>query len=246
MDENYDAFDDYVVLFDLNENMISYKYMHSYRVVHQAEEICRSINTDTVERDLASNIALLHDIARFKQWKEFKTYDDSKSFDHGDEGVKLLFDEGLIDRFVIDKDDYEVVKKAIRNHNKYKIEDGLNERELMHVKIIRDADKIDILYAFSTNRLLELEEDDKEMISDEVHDEFMKHLPIVRKSVKNKNDRILMLASLVYDLNYEYSASRIKKEKYLEKMYSHLMNKKLFKPYFDEAIKYLKGAKYEQ
>ena len=110
MDENYDAFDDYVMGFDINEDMISYKYMHSYRVVHQAEEICRSINTDTVERDLSSNIALLHDIARFKQWTEYKTFDDSKSFDHGDEGVKILFDEGLIDRFIIDKSDYEVVK----------------------------------------------------------------------------------------------------------------------------------------
>jgi len=152
MDENFDAFNDYVMNFDLNEKMIEYKFNHSYRVLHQAEEICRSINTDTVERDLASNIALLHDIARFKQWTEYKTFDDFISFDHGDEGVKILFDEGLIKNFIIDKNDYDVIKKSIRNHNKYTIEEGLNERELLHSKIIRDADKIDILYAFSTNR----------------------------------------------------------------------------------------------
>ena len=246
MDENFDAFDDYVMGFDLNEKMIAYKYNHSDRVVHQSEEICRSINTDTIERDLASNIALLHDIARFKQWTEYETFDDNKSFDHGDEGVKILFDEGLIKNFIIDKNDYDVVKKAIANHNKYSIESGLEKRELLHSKIIRDDDKIDILYAFSINRLLEVKEEDSDEITEEASDEFMKHLPILRKNVKNTNDRVLMLVSMVYDLHFKYSADRIKNEKYIEKLYAHVKNKKLFKPYFDEAIKYLKGAKYEQ
>ncbi len=246
MDENYDAFDDYAMTFDMNEDMIKYKYNHSYRVVHQAEEICRSINTDNVERDLASLIALLHDIARFRQWTNYKTFDDFKSFDHGDEGVKILFDEGMIKNFIVDKDDIEVLKKAIRNHNKLSIEDGLNDRELLHAKIIRDADKIDILYAFSTNRLLSLSEDENEGVSDEVREEFFKHIPVVKKNVKNKNDRTLLLMSLVYDLNFQYSLDRIKNEKYIERMYEHLKNKRLFKPYVDELVKFMKGAKYEQ
>ena len=98
MNENFDAFDAFAFKYDMNEDMIKYKYNHSYRVVHQAEEICRSLELDTIERDLASNIALLHDIARFRQWTEYKTFEDSKSFDHGAEGVKILFDEGLIKR----------------------------------------------------------------------------------------------------------------------------------------------------
>ena len=58
MNENHDAFDNYVMKFDMNERMIAYKYNHSYRVVHQAEEICRSLDLDTYERDIASLIAL--------------------------------------------------------------------------------------------------------------------------------------------------------------------------------------------
>ena len=243
MDENYDAFDDYVMGFDINEDMISYKYMHSYRVVHQAEEICRSINTDTVERDLSSNIALLHDIARFKQWTEYKTFDDSKSFDHGDEGVKILFEEGLINKFIIDKEDYDVVKKAISNHNKFSIDfSKLTEREALHSKIVRDADKLDILYAFSTNRLLEVEEDDSE-INENVSEEFFAHRQVIKADVKSKNDRIIMLMGLVFDLNYDYSKERVLNEGYIKKLYDHLQNKKMFKPYLDEINKYLKGDK---
>ena len=41
-------------------------------------------------------------------------------------------------------DQYDnIIKKAIYNHNKYKIEENLNDVELLHRKIIRDADKLD-------------------------------------------------------------------------------------------------------
>ena len=91
MNENFDAFDEYAMKYDMNIKEIAYKYNHSYRVVHQAEEISRSIELDEEEKDLASLIALLHDIARFEQWKRYKSFSDTKEFDHGDEGVKILF-----------------------------------------------------------------------------------------------------------------------------------------------------------
>jgi putative nucleotidyltransferase with HDIG domain len=241
MNENFDEFDKYVQQYDLNEKMIEYKYNHSYRVVHQAEEICRSLNLDTVERDLASNIALLHDIARFRQWTEYKTFNDRESFDHGEEGVKILFDEGEIENYIIDKDDYEVVKKAIYYHNKFDLNyDELTEREKIHCNIVRDADKVDILYAFSTNRLLELTEDDSE-INPKIKEDFFEHKETLNKEIISKNDRIVSMFALCFDLNYDYSKKRVYNEDYLGKMLASLKNKKLFKPYVDEVKKYLKG-----
>ncbi len=239
MDKNYDEFDKYAMKYDMNEEMIVYKYNHSYRVVHQAEEICRSIDLDNVERDLASLIALLHDIARFRQWTEYKTFKDKDSFDHGEEGAKILFEEGEINNYDCDKADYEIIRKAIVNHNKYIIEDGLNDRELLHSKIIRDADKIDILYAFSTWRLLEITNDDSE-ISDDVRKQFYEHKPIDRKLIKTVNDRALGKFSLVFDLNYDYSIERIYEEGYIDKIYEGMKNKSIFKEFYDETIKYLK------
>ena len=241
MNENFDEFDKYALKYDLTEKMIEYKYNHSYRVVHQAEEICRSINTDTVERDLASNIALLHDIARFRQWTEYKTFKDAESFDHGEEGCKILFEEGEIQNYNIDKDDYEIVKKAIYNNNKFNLDfSELTQREALHCKIVRDADKIDILYAFSTNRLLELQEDDSE-INPVIKEDFFEHKETLNKEIKSKNDRIISMMALCFDLNYDYSKERVYREDYIGKMYKHLKNKKLFKPYVDEVKNYLKG-----
>ena len=239
MNENFDAFDKYAMNYDMNEKMIEYKYNHSYRVVHQAEEICRSLDLDNVERDLASLIALLHDIARFRQWTDYKTFTDEDSFDHGDEGEKILFDEGEIKNYVCDKEDYDIIRKAVRNHNKYIIEDGLNDRELLHSKIIRDADKIDILYAFSTYRLLEIDNDDSP-INDEVRKQFYRHEAIDKNNFKSVNDLALARISLIFDLNYDYSFERVYREKYIDKLYEGIKNKNIFKEFYEEAIRFLK------
>jgi hypothetical protein len=240
MKGNKEAFDKYVSQFDLSIKMIKYKYNHSYRVKIQSEEICKSLNLDDNDTYLASNIALLHDIARFRQWQEYNTFKDRDSFDHGDEGCKILFDEGEIKNYDINKEDYEIVKKAIYYHNKFKIDlDKLSDREILHSKIIRDADKIDILYAFSTWRLLEVTNDDSK-ITDEVRKQFFEHKPIDRKIIKTKNDRALAKFSLIFDLNYDYSIRRIYEEKYIDKMYEGMKNKKIFKEYYEEIIKYLK------
>ena len=58
----------------------------------------------------------------------------------------MLENKEFLRRFVENDKDDELIIKAVRNHNKYKIEEGLNERELLHAKIIRDADKLDIMY----------------------------------------------------------------------------------------------------
>ena len=58
--------------------------------------------------------------------------------------------------------------------------------------------------------------------------------------MKNKNDNIIGILSLVFDLNFDYSKKIIIEKEYLERMFEYLENKDLFKEYFDEAIKFIK------
>ena len=71
----------------------------------------------------------------------------------------------------------------------------------------------------------------------------MHHTEVLKKDIKNVNDRLLMMIGLVFDLNYDYSKERVLNEKYIEKIYDHIKHKKIFKPFIDETIKYLKGGK---
>ena len=241
MNENFDEFDKYVTGFDFEDDKIKYKYSHSYRVMHQSDEISYTLNLDEEDNYLACLIGLLHDFGRFEQWTQYKTFSDIKSVDHADLGVKLLFEDGLIKNFKLNKEDYDIVSKAIKYHNKLEVPDDLTVREKMHAQIIRDADKLDILYAFSSPRIMEIDDDYSE-ISEDIKKDFFLHKPVKRVNEKTKNDGVLVFLSFAYDLHYDYSRSLILEKGYFDKMFEHVKDKELFKPYFDEVKKYLEES----
>ena len=242
MNENFDAFDDYAMQYDFEEDAIRRKYEHSYRVMELSDKIVYSLGLEEDDSYLACIIGLLHDVGRFPQWKEYKTFSDSKSINHAILGAKMLFDEGLIKKFKLDESDYYLVRTAIENHSVYKLDENkLKDKVLLHSKIVRDADKIDILYELSTPRIMGIKDDDSK-ISEEVKNSFYKHEEIDRKEIKTVNDRVLMKFGFVYGLYFDYSKKTILENEYLDRMYETLKNKKLFKPYFEEAKKYLEGC----
>ena len=100
---------------------------------------------------------------------------------------------------------------------------------------------IDIIYVFSTTRLIELKEDDSE-ISEEVKKEFYLHEPVKRVNCKTVNDRIIFLLSFAFDLYYNYSRGLILDKGYYDKIFEHIKDKEKFKPYFDEVEHYLKES----
>ena len=232
-----EAFDKYVSDFDFKVDGIEYKYYHSYRVQKYSEKISDMLNLGLKDKKLASDIGLLHDIGRFHQLEKYNSFCDKK-FDHADYGAKILFEDNLLLNYDINKCDYEIVKKAIRNHNKYQIEDGLNERELFFAKLVRDADKIDILNAFSSIRVLEICECDEE-ISPSVREEFFNNITVRNVNVKNKNDKIISMLAFLFDINFEVSYRIIKEEDFINKFYDAIKHKEIFKEYFDYANKYL-------
>ena len=124
--------------------MIDLKIRHTYGVVELSEYIVKDLKLSDEDISLAMLIGLLHDIARFEQAKEYGDYRDYVTLDHADLGVKILFEDGLIRKFVNDNKYDSIIMKAIKNHNKLCIDEtDMNDRELLHAKIIRDADKTD-------------------------------------------------------------------------------------------------------
>lgn len=165
------AFKDYVANYDLTNDKINTKFNHSIRVMNLSKKYAKKLGFNNQDIKIASQIGLLHDIGRFEQIRIYNTYNDSESVDHADLGVKILFRDNVISKFDIDKNDYQLIKVAIKNHNKYAIESGLSEKELLHAKLIRDMDKIDILYIYSS--LIELTTTEDEIS------------PLVLKKIKN-------------------------------------------------------------
>lgn len=241
IDKAKEAFDKYVSGFDMNDDMVKLKYNHTYRVCEQSVAICKSIGLDEENTKLAYLIALLHDIGRFVQIKNYKTFSDSRSLDHADFGCELLFQDGLIRKFV-DTDEYDnIIWEAIYYHNKYDISPWLtDEKALLHSKIIRDADKIDIIYDVVGTGEIKLPEDDNG-ISTKVTDDFYDEKLIHHTDKKTKNDSTMLMLSFIYDLNFDYSYEYWKDHKYINKIYKKLKNKELFEPYIEKANGFIEG-----
>ena len=206
MNENFDAFDEYAMKYDMNIKEIAYKYNHSYRVVHQAEEISRSIELDEEEKDLASLIALLHDIARFEEWTKYHSW---SKIDHGDLGYEILSNNNYILKYVDEK--YKnVVLNSVKYHNKIEIPDNLDKLTKKILKLVRDADKLDILNTqynpYNEKSLtLHYDFDSKYDIDKEIVNNFISEKMLPFKEVTNIAEDIIYYLSYIYDINYRSS-----------------------------------------
>lgn len=201
-------FKKFVDKYNLNQKEIKYKYEHSIRVMKIGNSISKKIGLGDNEIYMATLACLLHDLARFEQWKLFKTFIDEDSFDHGDYAYEYIKKNNYLRKYVKDNSYDSEILKSIKNHNKFEIE-PCNEKELLFSKIVRDADKIDILLNGGTTKFANYNENEDE-ITDIIYDKIMNGHHISYKDTKNKVERILVSIAMIYDLNFKYSFEFIK------------------------------------
>ena len=212
-----DEFLKYTESYDLKNSHIVGKQKHSIRVMEISKQIAEGLNLSQEEIELATLIGLLHDIARFEQYTKFKTFKDARSVDHGDLGVEIL-DKDIRKYIKTDKYD-EIIKIAVKNHNKYAIENGLTKEQELFSKIVRDADKIDIIYEaiemFWENQESEVE---NSKISREVVEQFKKQELINKLDKETLIDDVVSIIAFVFDINYDVSLQIIKNNNYINKI----------------------------
>lgn len=237
IEELKENFKKHVEKYSINDSAISGKYYHSIRVMDLCKEIAKHNNLSEEDIKIAMIIGLLHDYSRFEQWEKYKTFSDTNSIDHGDLAVERLFDDKEIVCYCSNKKYYDEIYDAIKYHNKYDYLETLDERNKLFCKIIRDADKIDIIYQLSMK--LDLCKESNKSISEKIKNDFFKNKLLNKKDVKNGKDRTLLHLAMIFDLNFEYSFKYIKENKFIDKMFQNIENKNEFKPYFEYINKYI-------
>lgn len=201
------------------------KEKHTYGVMEKSRIIAESLNLSSEDVALAELIALLHDIGRFEEMKVMNCF-DGNNFNHAEYGVKILFEDGLIDHFTKEKSYYRIIEKAVINHNRLTIEEGLSEEELLHAKIIRDSDKIDNfeiklkrapehLFKNTVNGKSDFE---NSMISDAVYDAVMQQKCVNLKDRKFALDFYICVLAFVLDLNFKASFEIVRQQDYINKL----------------------------
>lgn len=198
------------------------KIVHTYHVAENAKKIAQELNLGKEDIDLAELIGILHDIGRFEELKITKELNSVK-FDHAGDGSKMLFEKGMIRKFIEDNQYDNIIKRAIENHSKLEIEKDLDERTLLHSKIIRDADKIDNyrvkkdekIEAIFPKRVNKKEDMEESKLSDKVYN------TILDKKCVDIHDRVtpldfwVCILAFTFDLNFDASYKIVKENDYI-------------------------------
>lgn len=214
-----DLFKKYTDNYDHSNPRVANKIAHSYRVSSLARTVAESLNLPEDEVELAELIGLLHDIGRFEQVRRYDTFIDLQSVDHADLGVEILEENNYINEYCDDKELQTIILKAVKNHNKFAVEEGLSERELLHAKIIRDADKLDIFYLFS---IYKQKEPPTGPLSKKIEESFWRKELVNRKYIVTESDRQLQKIALIFDINFRKSFEIVKEKGYVEKVADNL------------------------
>lgn len=236
------TFAEYVRNYDPSDGKIKLKIDHTYRVAGLCQSIAKSLNLSEADVDIAWLLGMLHDIGRFEQIRRFGTFSDADSVDHAEFGADLLFKDGLIRKFAegyyekcelagagneedgwSDSEQAGLLELAIRQHNKYRVKEGLTERQLMFCNILRDADKVDI---FKVNAEVPMEiiydvtteELKNGVITKEVLESFYRKETVLKSLRKSAVDHIVGHISLLFELVYPESYRQAKEQGYVYKL----------------------------
>lgn len=215
------AFSNFLKNYNIDNGKIALKIKHIYKVAEISKQIAIKNNFNEEEQKLAELIGLLHDIGRFEQIRIYNTFVDCKSENHAEIGIRILFENGLIRKFVEDNKYDEIIKISILNHNKGRIDNDLDENVLKFCKVIRDADKVDIFRVLTTEELkdaYEKEDLSNELVTEEIFNEFVNNKYIIYKNRITCADIMISHIAYVFDFNFDYCLEKIKSEKYIEKL----------------------------
>lgn len=207
--------------YNLENEDLKRKQLHSLRVMERSKELAEKLELDEEKKEIAQLIGLLHDIGRFEQYSRNEIHLNEMLLDHSKLGIEILLKDNYIKNYIDDEYYIAIILKAIKNHNKYKIEDDLNKEELLFTKIIRDADKLDILYEgvniyWKTER--EKKSIENSLINIKVEQQVSAEIQ-VKKMGNERNDTVdgvLILLSFIFDINFKETLKIIYDENFID------------------------------
>ena len=201
------------------------KIVHTYHVAENCAKLAQMTGCSEEDILLSSIIGLLHDIGRFAEMKETGEFNGSR-YDHASKGVEMLFEEGMIRRF-LEKDQYDqIIRTAIACHSLVALPEIEDDKTLLHAKLIRDADKLDNFRVkidepvenlfpgcIASKQLLETS-----YISDAVYDSLRKKECVKLKDRVTPLDYLVTIIGFYFDLNFKASRQIIHKENLIRRM----------------------------
>lgn len=192
------------------------KWTHSLQVARHCREIAVELDWSGHDVALAELLGLLHDAGRFSQFAEYGTFVDSASVDHGKRGAEVVRDAGVLDS--LSTADRSRIIEGILAHNRRDISETTSQEALPFVRLVRDADKLDIFriimerigggaYREHLRSALQIERIGP--ATPGAVAEILRNETVSNGNIRTVADFGLMQVSWVFDINYPPALRRI-------------------------------------
>ena len=180
-------------------------------------------------KTLALLAALFHDVSRFRQYREFRTFRDADSFDHGKISAEIFLERFPLKE--LSSSETELIATAIRHHNKRVLPPDLPEEILPFAKLVRDADKLSIIRII--NHFLATPEQYQETavkigmvetpgFTKELAQAAIDGYQIAHGTMRNLNDFKISIFAWAPDINYPAAAEYVLESRLYETLRAFL------------------------
>jgi len=208
-----------------DQQNITLKQEHTLRVCDNMAEIARDLSLDEGRSMLAEAVALFHDVGRFPQYLKYHTFRDSVSVNHAALGARVLIENNVLGNAL--KREQDLIIRAVTLHNVFAVPEGLDRDALLFLKMIRDADKLDIWRVsleYYTQSEAErasavgLDLPDTDSYSPEVLESLRRTEMVQMSALKTLNDFKLLQLAWIFDLNFASSLRIVAERRTIERM----------------------------
>ncbi|MBW2642808.1 MAG: HD domain-containing protein, partial [Deltaproteobacteria bacterium] len=225
-----------------NNRTVRLKEKHTKRVCENIIMLGNALGLSDQEMILAETMGLFHDIGRFKQYAVYGTFNDTASENHAGLGLREMATHNVL--AVCSRDDKRWIEKAIAYHNAATIPEDEDEKTLFYIRLLRDADKLDIWKVLTDyykerdkqpNSVLEIGLPDDPACSPQIIAAIRQGRLALIQDLKTLNDFRLLQISWVFDLNFAPSFQAVKTCEYIEQIEATL-------PHLKEIVEAVKQA----
>ncbi len=245
MDEKYlnelcSWFNSYVKEFYMKEleadRNILLKIEHTHKVFQVMGKLAVGEGLQAEDMRIAQAVSLLHDVGRFPQYRRWGTFRDRDSDNHARLAIEVIREQALLagqsPRVRL------LIEEAVRFHNLLQIPARLKSDTYIFLRLIRDADKLDIWRVFVGHFSTPPEErasaallgfPEKPGVSPVCLSALEERRIVNLDTVNCINDFKLLLISWVYNLNFKTSYGLLQEGSFINSIMSGLPD--------DEAVR---------
>lgn len=212
-----------------NNDAYRLKRAHTYRVCGNITQLSKELGLSKEDILLAKTMALFHDIGRFEQFRQYGTFNDRASANHAELGIAELAGRDVL--AVCRPPEIDLITSAIAVHNAAALPEGREARTLFFMRLLRDADKLDIWKVVcdyyrqrcqqpdeAPNKTIELDLPDRPACSPAVVAALYDGRYARMEDLRTLNDFKLLQISWAYDLNFQPSFRMLRKRGYIEQI----------------------------